>query len=90
MTEHTITVDVYARRGESNPAYRIYVDRDLLTERDFIWATHEIFVRENIIVNLLPGTHVLRVEQINSNGSIQTKNITVDDAVSANEFTITE
>ena len=90
MSEHKITVDVYAHWGEVKPVYRVYVDSDLLTERDFIWPSHEIFVRENILVNLKPGAHTLKVEQINNGGSIQLKNITVDGVASTTEFTITE
>lgn len=90
MTEHLITVDVYAHWGDVNPRYRVYVDEDLLTERDFIWPGHEIFICENIVVNLEPGTHVLRVEQINTGGTIRTENVTLNGAPSSYEFVTTE
>ena len=68
MKEHTLSVDVYASWGDVSPRYRVYVDTDLLTERDFIWSGTEQYVREHVIVNLNPGEHTLRVEQINTGG----------------------
>ena len=53
MSEHKITVDVYAKWGETPPRYRVYLDNHLLTERDFIWPGHQTFIREHILVNLL-------------------------------------
>jgi hypothetical protein len=90
MTEHVLTVDVYAHWGDVPPRYRVYVDNDLLTERDFIWGGAHIYMRENIIVNLEPGTHVLKVEQINSNGTIRTENVTLNGVASSYDFTTTE
>lgn len=86
MTEHQITVDVYAHWGDISPKYRIFVDGDLLTERDFIWNGTQIYIEENIVVALNPGQHTLKVEHINAHGSIQTKNITVDGVVSTTDF----
>jgi hypothetical protein len=88
MNEHTITVDIYADSGE--PRYRVYIDNNLLTERDFTWASHEIFVRENIIVNLGEGLHTLYVEQVGTNGTIKPQNVTVDGKPSLFDFTIEE
>jgi hypothetical protein len=88
MSEYTLTVDVYAHWGDVSPRYRVYVDNDLLTERDFVWPGHEVYVRENIIVNLEPGAHSLRVEQVNTGGTIQTKNITLNGVASASDFII--
>lgn len=90
MKLHSITVDVYASGGDSNPRYRIYVDNDLLTERDFTWPAHEIFIRENIEVNLSFGNHNLRVEQVGTNGKIHAKNVVVDGVASATNFTTVE
>lgn len=90
MNNCQITVDVYAKWSEKTPAYRVYVDNDLLTERDFIWSSHSNFIRENILVNLEPGTHTVTVEHINTNGIINTKNITVNGKPSTAEFEITE
>lgn len=90
MNEHKITVDVYAHWGNQSPRYRVYVDNNLLTERDFIWPGSTTFVRENILVNLTPGKHTLKIEQIGNNGTIQAKNVVVDDVASSLDFVIPE
>jgi hypothetical protein len=90
MKECTITVDVYANSGDHAPRYRVYVNNDLLTERDFIWPSHEVYVQENIIVNLTTGKHTLKVEQVGTQGSIRPKNVTVDGVASSFEFTVVE
>jgi hypothetical protein len=82
MKQHTITADVYAHWGDVHPLYRVYVDNDLLTERNFIWPGHEIYVRENIVVDLEPGSHKLRIEQVGNHGKIQVKNVMIDGAPS--------
>jgi hypothetical protein len=90
MTEHKLTVDVYAHWGDIPPRYRVFVDGDLLTERDFTWGSAHIYIRENIIVNLDPGTHILTVEQINNAGTIRTENVTLNGVASSYEFVTTE
>lgn len=90
MKLHTITVDVYASGGDSNPRYRVYVDGDLLTERDFTWPAHEIYIKENIEVNLPAGQHTVRIEQVGTNGKIHAKNVTVDGVASTASFITVE
>ncbi len=63
MRTVSLTVDVWcAWWGVEPPAYRVYVDTDLLTERTFIWKSEEQFIREHIEVNLAPGPHWISVE----------------------------
>lgn len=90
MTENVITVDVYASWGDIPPKYRIYVDNNLLTERDFIWNGTDTYIEERIIVNLNPGNHNLTVEQINNSGHIHVKNVTLNDCPSSMDFVTTE
>jgi len=86
MPQHIITADVYAHWGEVSPRYRVYVDSDLLTERDFGWPGHEVFIRENIVVDLEPGAHRLRIEQVGKQGKIQVKNVMLDGSASDMQF----
>jgi hypothetical protein len=78
MTAHKITVDVYTRYSDKPPKYRVFVDGDLLTERDAGWNGTEVFVTEHIHVNLEPGEHNISVEQVGETGSIRIDNITLD------------
>lgn len=77
MTEQVITVDVYVR-GDKHPTYRVFVDDNLLTERDFVWGAHDTYIREKIVVNLDCGEHTLLVKQVGSGDNIQLKNLTVN------------
>ena len=86
MKEHVITVDVYAHWGEKPPRYRVFVDGNMLTERDFSWSGSDTYIRENIIVNLEPGAHQLLVQQVNLGGAIQSKNVAVNGVVSSMDF----
>ena len=90
MRQYVITVDVYAHWSITPPVYRVFVDNELLTERDFIWPGDEIFIKENIIVDLNPGEHQVRVEKVSGFGNIETKNVTLDGVPSAAEFITTE
>ena len=90
MNEHNLTVDIYASWGDVPPRYRIYVDNDLLTERDFVWNGTSQFLREHVIVNLNPGPHTLRVEQINDSGTIRTENVILNGHASSLDFITTE
>jgi len=89
MSINTITADVYAHWGDVSPRYRVFVDGDLLTERDFGWPGHEVFIRENIVVELEPGTHELHIEQVNKQGKIQIKNVMLNGRASGTQFVTT-
>jgi len=80
MSLVTVTVDVYCTRNEGDPVYRVYVDGDLLTERNWAWPTYEIFVRENIVVDVDSGQHQVEVIDCSNNNVFYLKNITVNGA----------
>ena len=90
IQECSILVDVYASWSTGHPTYLVYVDDDLLTERDFTWPGPEVYIQENIIVNLEPGLHSVRIEHVNRHGSITVRNIKVNGAASATDFVISE
>lgn len=85
--EHNLTVDVHASWSDLPPSYRVYVDSDLLTERDFVWDGHNTYIKEIIVVNLQPGQHTLTVEQITPHGQIRTKNATLNNNAIGTSFT---
>ena len=87
MKTYKITVDIYGNNFETQPRYRIFVDGNLLTERDFIWHPKKIYISEQIYVNLEPGGHCLSIEQISGTpDSIIARNITLDDQPSSLHF----
>ena len=68
MTEVLLAVDIMCEWLGYEPAYRVYVDGDLLTERTYIWGDQQ-YVREHLSVNLEPGEHQLIVEPIINHGT---------------------
>jgi hypothetical protein len=89
MREYAITADVYANWTGLQPTYRIYVNDELLAEHDFTWNGYEVFIREHIQAILPAGNHNIRIEHINTHGTIKVKNITVD-GVAVEENFVTE
>ena len=80
MSLVTVTVDVYCTRNEGDPVYRVYVDGDLLTERNWIWSTYDTYICEHIEVDVEHGEHRLDVVDCGNNNVFYLKNITVNGA----------
>jgi hypothetical protein len=78
MSATTITVDVYCARSEGSPIYRVYVDDDLLTERNWSWPAYEVYIQEHIEVDVAPGSHKLDIVDCSNNNVFYLKNITVN------------
>jgi hypothetical protein len=84
-----VQFDVQCHWGDKEPVYRVYIDDELLTERTFIWPGFRNYVREMALVNLLPGKHVIRIENLTPDaGTFVIDNVTVDDQESQLEFII--
>jgi len=81
MLPTVITVDVYCVGPEFDPAYRIFVDDDLLTERSWIWPSYEVFIREHIEVEVDPGTHKIQLINCGTGGKFNFKNVTVNNTL---------
>jgi len=76
-----ITVDVLCSTTQhGDPVYRVYVDSDLLTERTWIWPAYEIYIRENLEVDIEPGTHEVRVESCGAQTEFTVQNLCVNGA----------
>ena len=80
MKTVSISVDVWCDYNNFvNPAYRVYVDKDLLTERTFIWKSASQFVREHIEVNVDTGEHTLRIVNLSpETAKFRLENLQVD------------
>lgn len=90
MKTYKITVDIYAHNFEAHPRYRVFVDGNLLTERDFVWNPRKIYISEQIYVNLEAGGHNLSIEQVSGTpNTIDPRNVTLDDRPSSFHFTTT-
>lgn len=92
MREVVISVDVYCQWVTTPFAYRLYIDEDLLTERTYIWNNTEQYIVEQIVVNLEPGIHSLKVEHVGSQiNKFRTNNFKINNKPAnlvAGQFTV--
>ena len=86
MNEYTLTADVYARYNDKPPRYRLYIDDNLLTERDAGWNGLEYYVTETMIVFLEPGDHAFRLEQIGTDGTVSIKGLQLNGSPISEDF----
>ena len=92
---YVINLDIYAVWYKSPPAYRIYIDDELMTERTFLGTEYE-FYRERIAVNLEPGVHSFvfeRLPAVSVEDRLSFKNFLIDNQpakLDNNQFTVTE
>ena len=52
-------------RGAIPPVYRLYVNKELVTERTYIWDNSEYVLVERVPVYLTPGPHNLYIVNLN-------------------------
>jgi hypothetical protein len=79
MALTTISLDIYCDSTHNGqPIYRVYVDGDLLTERTWIWPAYEVFIKENIEVDIESGEHRVTVENTNTVSNFSYKNLVVN------------
>lgn len=64
MQDIIIEVDVLCDWQSEPPSYRLYIDNELFTERDYIWRNPNQWVREILVAELAPGTHTIKVEPV--------------------------
>jgi hypothetical protein len=88
-----VSIDVYCRTThEGNLIYRLYVDRDLLTERTWIWPAYDTYINELIEVDLIPGNHCVQLVNPGSNitfRNVNVNNVPVSKAEQLQEFVFT-
>ena len=86
LRQAELSIEVHCLYAKHGPRYRVYVDQDLLTERTFIWDSGKQYIEEHLIVNLKPGQHRIRIENVDPDlGIITTKNLTLDGIPTAGE-----
>ena len=64
------------------PIYRLYIDDDLITERNWIWD-HDTFIDENLYINTsIDKDHTIKVECLKFQPrSFELKNLRIDGTV---------
>ena len=59
--------------------YRIYINGELMTERDYVWDNASFYVREVVPVYLKAGLNVINIENLDpGNGQFTINNLILD------------
>jgi len=74
-----LEIDLYADIQRDSIPYRIYVNDELMTERDYVWDNKEQYITEVVPLFLGEGVHTINVENLYpKNGSLKINTIRVD------------
>lgn len=76
-----LEVEVYRllRWNGDAPVYRIYVNDEMLIERTFSWPSHQNYIKEQLFCNLDTGVHTFKLENLDSTGNFEVKNLKIND-----------
>lgn len=91
-----LEIDLFA---ELNPKfsegipYRLYINDELMTERDYIWNNETHYLTEVVPLFLDPGIHTINIENLKpKNGSLMINTIRVNGEtitlINGKEFTV--
>jgi hypothetical protein len=61
MEEVCMQIDLHCKWERSPPMYRLYVNDELFSERNYIWQAGE-YLRENLILRAPSGNYKIRIE----------------------------
>ena len=70
-----VSFDLFCDKGH-NPRYRIYVNGELFTERNFIWRGTQ-YLRENLQILAPPGEYTIQLEKVDP-AKLKMRNTRVD------------
>jgi len=88
--EIKLTFEVHCE-GSQGDSYRIYLGKDLLTERTWRWAPKKTYLREVAPLKLLCGEYDLRIERVEpATGVFTLDNLTAEGARIDNHRIIVE
>ena len=88
--EINVTAQVHCE-GSQGDSYRLYLGKDLLTERTWRWAPDQIYLIETAPVKLAPGQYDLRIERVEpANSTFTLTNLTAEGATVNNQRIIVE
>ena len=60
-----LEIDLFCNIRRDKVAYRLYVNDELMTERDYIWDNKTHYLTEIVPLDIEPGTHTIKVENLN-------------------------
>lgn len=74
-----VQFDLMCEKSVDKLGYRVMINDELMTERDYIWDNTVEYVRECVPLQLEKGVHVLRIDNLRPNdGTFHINNLTVN------------
>lgn len=74
-----VTADIRCSGNvDQQPAYRLYVNDELFTERTWRWDVNT-YINESIVIIGKPGTYEFRVDCCHANNEFKLRNLRVED-----------
>lgn len=64
-----LTFDLYCDFQGVFPAYRIFVDQRLMTERNYRWDNKYFYITERVPLKTVPGPHYLVIENLDKDNA---------------------
>ena len=71
-----VAVDVHCEWTGEPPRYRLYVNKELFTERTWIWK--EFYLEELIQIEAPPGKYMIDYQLLGQDAVLRTKNARVE------------
>lgn len=72
-----ITFDLWCNYTGKPPAYRIYVDDHLMTERNYICKNPNYYIQETVPVYVDVGLHYLKIVSLDNTAQFEIRNFQV-------------
>lgn len=73
-----VQADVHCKWDGNETRYRLYVNKELFTERSWIWPAKDYFLQEVITIEAPPGLYEIRYELLQPTESrLKVKNLQV-------------
>jgi len=73
-----VSFDIFCKWSGKAPTYRIYVDDELQTERDYKYNNNEVYLNERLPLYLTSGMHSIQFENLGNQSIFSIENFTID------------
>ena len=88
-----LEIDLYCSIVREHVPYRLYINDELMTERDYIWDNTKEYITEGVPLFLDHGTHTINIENLNpNNGTLSINTIRLNGKtitlINGKDFTI--
>jgi hypothetical protein len=73
-----VSFNLYCAWSEKAPTYRLYVNNELQTEREYKFNNNEVYLKERLPLFLEPGEYTIVVENVSHSGVFTSDNLNIE------------